>query len=103
MSDPHSQRRAGLLLGLGAYLLWGVMPLYFKALTRVSALEIVAHRVIWSLVFLGAMVTLFRRWPAIKKALSNRRVVLTLLATTVLIGINWLVFIYAILTNHVLE
>ena len=103
MSDPHSQRRAGLLLGLGAYLLWGFMPLYFKALTRVSALEIVAHRVIWSLVFLGAMVTLFRRWPAIRAALSNRRVVLTLLATTVLIGINWLVFIYAILTNHVLE
>ena len=103
MSDPHSQRRAGLLLGLGAYLLWGVMPLYFKALARVSALEIVAHRVIWSLVFLGAMVTLFRRWPAIKKALSNRRVVLTLLATTVLIGINWLVFIYAVVSGHVLE
>ena len=103
MSDPHRQRRAGLLLGLGAYLLWGVMPLYFKALDRISALEIVAHRVIWSLVFLAVTVTLFRRWSAVRAALSNRRVVLTLLATTVLIGINWLVFIYAILTDHVLE
>ncbi len=103
MSDPQSQRRAGLLFGLGAYLTWGVMPLYFKAIAHVSALEIVAHRVVWSLIFLAFLVSLRRRWPAIREALSNRRVVLTLIATTMLIGINWLVFIYAIVTNHVLE
>lgn len=103
MSNPHSQRRAGLLFGLGAYLTWGVMPLYFKAIAHVSALEIVAHRIVWSLLFLSLLVTVIRRWPGIRSALGDRRVVLTLLATTLLIGINWLVFIYAILTNHVLE
>jgi chloramphenicol-sensitive protein RarD len=103
MSDHHSQRRAGLLFGFGAYLTWGVMPLYFKAIAHVSALEIVAHRILWSLIFLGVLVTMSGRWPTIRSALGNRKVILTLLATTLLIGINWLVFIYAILTDHVLE
>jgi len=103
MSDPHGQRRAGLLFGLGAYLLWGVMPLYFKALAHVSALEIVAHRVVWSLVFLAALVGLRKRWPAIRAALGTGRVLTTLVVTTLLIGINWLVFIYAVVSGHVLE
>ena len=103
MSDPHRQRRAGLLFGLGAYLAWGVMPLYFKALAHVSALEIVAHRVIWSMVFMGALVALWRRWPAIRAALGTGRVLITLLITTLLIGTNWLIFIYAVVSGHVLE
>ena len=103
MSDPHSQRRAGLLFGLGAYLAWGVMPLYFKALAHVSALEIVAHRVIWSMVFMAALVALWRRWPASRAALGTGRVLITLLITTLLIGTNWLIFIYAVVSGHVLE
>ncbi len=103
MSDPHRQRRAGLLFGLGAYLAWGVMPLYFKALAHVSALEIVAHRVIWSMVFMAALVALWRRWPAIRAALGTGRVLITLLITTLLIGTNWLIFIYAVVSGHVLE
>ena len=103
MSDPHRQRRAGLLFGLGAYLAWGVMPLYFKALAHVSALEIVAHRVIWSMVFMAALVALWRRWPAIRSALGTGRVLITLLITTLLIGTNWLIFIYAVVSGHVLE
>ena len=103
MSDPHRQRRAGLLFGLGAYLAWGVMPLYFKALAHVSALEIVAQRVIWSMVFMAALVALWRRWPAIRAALGTGRVLITLLITTLLIGTNWLIFIYAVVSGHVLE
>ena len=103
MSDPHRQRRAGLLFGLGAYLAWGVMPLYFKALAHVSALEIVAHRVMWSMVFMAALVALWRRWPAIRAALGTGRVLITLLITTLLIGTNWLIFIYAVVSGHVLE
>lgn len=90
-------------MGLGAYVLWGVLPLYFKALIHVEATEIVAHRILWSLIFLGALATSWRKWPLIRAALTNRRVALTLMLTSVLIGINWLVYIYAVVSGHVLE
>jgi chloramphenicol-sensitive protein RarD len=103
MRDEQRRTRAGLLLGLGAYLTWGVLPLYFKALAHVDPFEIVAHRILWSLIFLGALVTIWRRWPAIRAALATPRVAFTLLVTAVLIGVNWLVYIWAVLNGHVLE
>src|SRR5688572_17014138 len=90
-------------MGLGAYALWGVLPLYFKALIHVGSTEIVAHRILWSLIFLGALATLWSRWPAIRAAIANRSVLLTLTATAVLIGVNWLIYIWAVLNGHVLE
>ena len=103
MTDPHARARTGLLLGLGAYLLWGVLPLYFKALAHVGPLEIVSHRILWSLIFLGALATLWRRWPAIRAAVATPRVLLTLALTASLIGVNWLVYIHAVVSGHVLE
>ena len=91
------------MLGVAAYLFWGVMPLYFKAIARVSAPEILAHRIVWSLVFLGVLATLLRRWPAIRAAATTPRLLITLTVTATLIGINWLVYIYAVVSGHVLE
>ena len=103
MTDSHARARAGILMGLGAYFLWGVLPLYFKAIVHVPALEIVSHRIIWSLFFLGALATLWKKWAPIKAAVTNPRVAMILLVTAALIGINWLVYIYAVVTGHVLE
>ena len=103
MADERSTRRAGLLLGLGAYFLWGVLPIYFKAIDHVRATEIVAHRIVWSLVFLAILATLWRRWPAIWTALTTPRVAFTLVVTSLLIGLNWLVWIYAVVSGHILE
>ncbi|HEX8574495.1 MAG TPA: EamA family transporter RarD [Allosphingosinicella sp.] len=102
MTDA-ARTRSGLLMGLGAYALWGVLPLYFKAMANVAATEIVAHRILWSLVFLGALATLWARWPKVRSALSNPKVALTLAVTAILIGINWLTYIYAVMSGHVLE
>ena len=102
MTD-RSRTRAGLLYGLGAYLLWGVLPLYFKALQHVAPTEIVAHRIVWSLLFLGLLVSVARRWPAIRAAVTTGKVLTTLAVTSLLIGINWLVYIYAVVSGHVLE
>jgi chloramphenicol-sensitive protein RarD len=103
VTDQHARTRAGLLLGLGAYLTWGVLPLYFKAMGHVGAVEIVAHRIVWSLLFLGALATWLKRWPAIRTAATTPRVLLTLMLTATLIGVNWLVYIYAVMSGHVLE
>jgi len=103
MTSEQHIHRAGLLYGLGAYFLWGFLPLYFKLLTHVSPVEIVAHRILWSLVFLALLVSLWRRWPAIRAALASGRVLMTLLATSLLIGVNWLIYIWAVMNDHVLE
>ena len=103
MTDEFQRRRSGLLLGLGAYLLWGVLPIYFKALAQVRPTKIVAHRIVWSLVFLAVLVTTMRRWSAIRAALGSGQVIMTLMVTSLLIGVNWLVFIHAVVNGHVLE
>jgi chloramphenicol-sensitive protein RarD len=103
MTYDHARTRGGLFLGLGAYFLWGVMPLYFKALTHVGAMEIVAHRIVWSLIFLGALATFWSRWSRVGHALKNPKVALVLVLTSVLIAINWLIYIYAVVSGHVLE
>ena len=103
MAQDPSRERAGLLFGLGAYAIWGVMPLYFKALAFVPATEIVAHRILWSLVLLALLASLWRRWPAIAAAFSAGRIVVTLMVTSLLIAINWLTYIYAVVSGHVLE
>ena len=102
MSSHQSLSRAGLLYGLGAYLIWGFLPLYFKLLTEVPPSEIVGHRIIWSVLFLAALATLWRRWSAIRAAVTTGRVLFTLTVTAFLIGVNWLVYIWAVINGHVL-
>ena len=95
--------RSGLLLGFSAYLLWGFLPLYFKAIHRVGPVEIVSHRIVWSLFFLGLLATLWKKWTGIRAALTTPRLVMTLTLTAALIGANWLIYIYAVVSGHVLE
>lgn len=93
--------RGGLLLGLGAYTFWGVLPLYFRLLAAVPALEVLAHRVIWSLVLLVVVVSVMRRWPTVRAAM-NRRTLLLLVGSAALIGVNWLIYIWAVNNGHTL-
>ena len=101
MSEAEARTRAGLLLGVGAYLSWGVMPLYFRLIASVPAAEIVAHRIIWSLLFLAALVAVRRGWGPVRAALERRSLAI-LIATAMLIAVNWLVFTWAVTHGHVL-
>lgn len=98
-----SPYRAGLIFGLAAYLIWGVFPIYFKALVHVAPTEILAHRIFWSLLLLVVLVSFLRRWAQIRAAVTTSRVLMTLIASAALIAINWLVYIYAVVSDHVLE
>ena len=97
------ERRLGTLSGLGAYALWGLFPLYFPLLEPASGLEIVAHRVLWSLLFVGLLLTAVRRWSHVRAAVADRRTLLVLSGAAVLIAGNWLVFVYAVNSGHVVE
>ena len=100
--DPR-QQRLGVFYGLGAYLAWGVLPLYFKAVETVPSLEVLAHRVVWSLVFLVLIVQIRGQWSGFKPLFKSARIQITLMVTTVLIAINWGVFIWAIVNGRLVE
>jgi chloramphenicol-sensitive protein RarD len=102
-ASARARTRAGVLFGVGAYGLWGVFPLYFKALHQVAPLEILAHRIIWSLVLLLPLLLRRRDWRTAVQALRSRRTLVTLVATTLLIAANWLMYIWAIVNSHVVE
>jgi chloramphenicol-sensitive protein RarD len=98
-----TKARAGVLYGIGAYGLWGVFPLYFKALQHVPALEILCHRILWSLLLLLGLLWVRGGWPTARPALRSRRTLLTLGVTTLLIAGNWLGYIWAIVNSQVLQ
>jgi chloramphenicol-sensitive protein RarD len=96
-----NQDRRGTLLGVAAYVTWGLFPLYWTLLEPASAVEILAHRVVWSLVFVAVLMLVVRR---VSGALPRDRRRLSLLAVAgVVIGINWGVYIWAVNNDHVLE
>jgi len=82
--------------------MWGLFPLYFALLDQVAPLEVVAHRIIWTLVFLIIVISIARNWASVKRAL-NRRTLLILLGAAVFISINWLVYVYAVATDQVVQ
>jgi chloramphenicol-sensitive protein RarD len=94
--------RLGFAYGLGAYALWGILPVYFKAIAAVGAIDIVAHRVLWSLPFLAILTGLARGWSKVREAAANRRTLAVLSLTALLIGGNWLLYVYAVTGGHIL-
>lgn len=94
--------RSGLFQGAGAYLLWGFLPLYFLLLKAVDAGEIVADRVVWSLVLLIGIIAVARRFDRLMVALRNPRTLGLLAGSAALISVNWLVYIWAVQHHYVL-
>lgn len=92
-----------MLFGLAAYLSWGFLPVYFKLLGGVLPTEIVAQRVLWSVLLLAVLILVARKGPELRAAARNRQALRILMCSALLIGANWLIYIWAIGANHVLE
>ncbi|HEY8719192.1 EamA family transporter RarD [Pengzhenrongella sp.] len=99
-ADPG---RSGLALGAGAYLLWGTLPLYFPLLAPAGAVEIIGHRVIWSLGFFLLLLTVTRGWGPFRTALTTRRTLGLLSLAAALVALNWTVYVYGVLTDQVVD
>ena len=99
---PEHPARSGFLFGLAAYGLWGVLPVYFKLLAAIPAVDIVAHRVLWSLPFLAILVTIGKTWSNVRAAIGHPKTLGILTITAVLIGGNWLLYVYSVTSGHIL-
>ncbi|MDJ0923308.1 MAG: EamA family transporter RarD [Acidimicrobiia bacterium] len=91
----------GIVLGVGAYVLWGVLPIFWKAIESVDSIEILAHRIVWSAVFLSFIITMRRSWSQIRQLAP--RAVGRLLAAGGLLGLNWGTYIWAVNNGHIVE
>lgn len=102
-TDSSKAARTGFLYALSAYLTWGVLPFYMKAVAHIPAIEVVAHRVIWSLPVAGGLLVWLGRTDDVRRAFRSPRTLLMGLLTAGLITINWCVYVWAISVDRTLE
>jgi len=98
-----TESRRGLLLGVAAYGIWGLFPLYWPLLEPAGAVEILAHRILWSCVTMGLLILALRRTPAVRAIIANHRVRGLLVLAACLITVNWAVYIWGVNNGHVVE
>ncbi|MGW0432413.1 EamA family transporter RarD [Micromonospora sp. NPDC003197] len=98
-----SEQRWGYLYGIGAYVLWGVFPIYFKLLQPAGPMEILAHRVVWSVLFVTLVLTVLRNWSFLRRLFRQPRTLLSMICAAALIAINWGVYIYGVNSDRVVE
>ena len=99
----RSTMNRGIWYAVGAYMLWGILPIYWKALLHVSGVQITSHRIIWAFLILLIAVFVLRRGRELLSAGQNPRILLAYSATAILIAINWGVYIWAVNANLIIE
>lgn len=98
-----TDRRRGLFLGVGAYFIWGLFPLYWPLLKPAGAVEILAHRMVWSFVFVALLLAALRRWRWVRELAAHPKALAALALAAVLISVNWGTYIYGVNTERVVE
>lgn len=93
----------GIGYGLLACISWGLLPLYWKLLDKIPSDQILAHRIFWSFIFVLGIITFTSRWNDLKSILSNRKNVILIFFSSMVISINWFTYIWAVNSNHVVE
>lgn len=95
--------QAGIFCALASYILWGLFPIYFKALEEIPPLDIVMHRMLWSFLFLIVVLTCRKQWAWIGPVLRQPRVVAGFAASALLLAANWTTYVWAVNNNHILD
>ncbi len=102
---PAAEKKSnsGVLYAIGAYGIWGILPIYWKAMKQIPAGDILAHRIFWSFLFLAAIISGLRKWDEFRHAFTSVRSILAVSLASILISTNWLVYIWAVNSNHIVE
>jgi len=93
----------GILAGIGAYMFWGLFPIYWRLLEEVPAIEILTNRMVWSFVFMAIILTVQKDWEWFREAAHNRKTLLTYTLAAILLSINWFTYIWAVNAGFVVE
>ena len=96
-------KNKGIIYAIGAYLLWGFLPIYWKVLEQVPPLQILSHRIVWSFFLLAALISFRQSWKPIQAAVFNPRTLLIFIIAAVLLSINWLTYIWGVNSGFIVE
>ncbi len=102
-TTEQSRTRIGVAYALAAFFSWGLNPFYFRAVAYIPTFEILSHRIVWSMLLLLPLILFFRQWPQVIRALMHRKTLVTLAATSIIVGANWLLYIHTIEVGRVLQ
>lgn len=97
------ENKTGIWYGVVAYTLWGILPLYWKLMQAVPPIEILAHRVLWSFVFMFLLIIFTGSWKTVAVGFADKKKLLLMFLCGLLVSINWFTYIYAVNTGHVIE
>ena len=103
IKSQHTEARIGIGYALLAFSAWGFLPIYWKLLDTIPSLEILAHRMVWSVLFLLGLLAIQKRLGEFQDLLKTPKYICVLLGTAMLLGINWFVYIYGVNTNQIVE
>lgn len=103
MNTNSNDRLTGVIFASIAYILWGFLPIYWKLLKQVPAVEIIAHRILWSCAFVVVLILFLRQWDKIIIALKNSKNLILIMLCSILVTINWFTYIWAVNSNHIVE
>lgn len=102
-ADSRNDARDGVIAGLIAYILWGVLPVYFKVLGEVAPTEVLLHRIVWAVPFGALIIHLRGQWPEVRRAFTHRTMLLLLATAAFFIAVNWYVYIFAVQQDQVFQ
>lgn len=93
----------GIAYAALAYLAWGLFPLYFKQIAEVPSIEVVMHRTLWCVLFLIGVLTILKRWAWLRELRAQPKVLAAFMLSALLLSVNWVVYVWAVQTEHVLD
>jgi chloramphenicol-sensitive protein RarD len=93
----------GIYAAVGAYILWGLLPIYWKFLGHVPVFQVLSHRIVWSFIFLGLAIVILGQWHSFRKAIQSPRVLFIYILTALLVGLNWFIYVWAVHQGFIIE
>ncbi|MCH5584787.1 EamA family transporter RarD [Shimazuella sp. AN120528] len=103
MSSHLKDDKAGMIYASFAFISWGILPIYWHYMEQIPSLQILAHRFVWSFVFVAIVITVRKQWHLIKEILSNKKTMLFVLAGSIFMSANWFIYIWSVTNDHVIE
>jgi chloramphenicol-sensitive protein RarD len=95
--------RKGVLYAFSAYLLWGLVPLYWKQIKHVPAIQLIGHRITWSFILLAVVLLAMRKWPELRAQAFNRKIIGIYFIAALLVGANWFIYVWAVNSGYIVE